>query len=194
MDLAPISSGWRWILHRLDSGNWSHASRWIHLPPLLLPLSYEFPAVRCSSCRPFIFVESRFPRRGTGDGGDLWNEKCSYWLYEILFVLRTCSLRCCFSSHLFDAFRSARDFVPFLYLFRHLCLICLLMDTANAATKSEENVNIYFCNIVFCPWVCYQLGDQFIGVCTPSYYQLNVPRRLVLTNFDTSSYNFIVIY
>jgi len=91
-------------------------------------------------------------------------------LFKLLLVIH---VQICFSSRLFDAFRSARDFVPFIYLFKHMCLIYLLRDTTNATTKSEENAKIYFYNIIFCPWVCYQLGDQFICVCTPSYYQFN---------------------
>ena len=69
-------------------------------------------------------------------------------LFKLLLVIH---VQICFSSRLFDAFRSARDFVPFIYLFKHMCLIYLLMDTTNATTKSEENAKIYFYNIIFCP-------------------------------------------
>ena len=175
MDLAPITSDWSWILHRLDSSNWSRVGRWIHLPPLLLPLFYEFPALRCSSSRSSIFAESRI----LGFHGEelameviCGTKMLILAVWDFIFASNL-HLRCCFSSRLFDAFRSARDFVPFIYLFKHMCLIYLLMDTTNATTKSEENAKIYFYNIIFCPWVCYQLGDQFICVCTPSYYQFN---------------------
>ena len=67
-------------------------------------------------------------------------------LFKLLLVIH---VQICFSSRLFDAFRSARDFVPFIYLFKHMCLIYLLMDTTNATTKSEENAKIYFYNIFF---------------------------------------------